>query len=77
MGLEVLTGERTQHAYRRCQDEDCQRYACRVYREGFRDGHAAGAASGFAQGHAAGHATGYAEGRADGYADGASSCGDG
>ena len=73
MGLEVLTGERTQHRYQTCRDEDCQRYACRVYREGFQAGHAAGSASGFAQGQAAG----YSEGHADGYAAGAASCGDG
>jgi len=69
----VLTDAQQQHRYQTCRDEDCQRYACRVYREGFREGYAAGAASGFAQGQAAG----YAEGHADGYAAGAASCGDG
>jgi predicted transposase YdaD len=73
MGQEVLTGERTQHDYRRCRDEDCQRFACRVYREGFADGEAAGHAAGRAEGEA----IGYAEGHADGYAAGAASCGDG
>ena len=65
MGQEVLTGERTQHDYRRCRDEDCQRFACRVYREGYQDGYAAG------------HAAGYAAGYGGGYAAGAASCGDG
>jgi hypothetical protein len=46
MGLGVLTGERTQHRYQTCGDEDCQRYACRVYREGFREGYGAGHAAG-------------------------------
>jgi hypothetical protein len=73
MGQEVLTGERTQHDYRRCRDEDCQRYACRVYREGYQDGYAAGHAAGYAAGEAAGYAAGYGEG----YAAGAASCGDG
>ena len=69
----VLTGDRTQHRYQACRDENCQRFACRIYREGFQDGHAAGSASGFAQGQAAG----YAEGHSDGYAIGAASCEDG
>ena len=65
MGQEVLTRERTQHDHRRCQDEDCQRFACRIYREGYRDGNGAG--------HAAGRAEGQAEGYAEGYAAGAAS----
>jgi hypothetical protein len=73
MGLEVLTGERTQHRYQTCGDEDCQRYACRVYREGYDDGYGAGHAAGYA----AGEAAGYAEGHSDGYSAGAASCGDG
>jgi hypothetical protein len=28
----VLTDERQQHRYQTCRDEDCQRYACRIYR---------------------------------------------
>ena len=27
-----------QHSYRACRDEDCERYACRVYREGVEAG---------------------------------------
>ena len=73
MGLEVLTGERTQHDYRRCQDEGCQRYACRVYREAYRRGRDEGEAIGEARGHA----RGYSEGWAAGYAAGAANCGDG
>ena len=69
MGLEVLTGERQQHSYRACQDEDCQRYACRIYREGYADGNAAGCA--------AGEAAGYGQGHADGYSAGAANSGDG
>jgi flagellar biosynthesis/type III secretory pathway protein FliH len=73
MGLEVLTDERTQHDYRRCRDEDCQRYACRIWREAYQDGYEDGSAAGYA----AGHAAGYAEGHTDGYTEGAASCGDG
>ena len=69
MGLGVLTDERTQHRPQTCRDEDCQRYGCRMYREGFAAGHAAG--------YAAGEAAGYAQGHADGYTEGAASCGDG
>jgi hypothetical protein len=69
----VLTDARTQHRYQTCRDEDCQRFACRVYREGFRAGHGAGYASGYRDGEAAGYSTGYGEG----YSAGAASCGDG
>jgi hypothetical protein len=27
-----------EHRYQTCRDEDCQRYACRVYREGYANG---------------------------------------
>ena len=64
MGL--LSDHREQHRYQTCRDEDCQRFACRVYREGFEAGYGAG----FAAGHAVGHAEGYAEGYADGAAGG-------
>jgi hypothetical protein len=29
-----------EHRYQTCRDEDCQRYACRVYREGYANGYA-------------------------------------
>ena len=56
-----------QHRYQTCRDEDCQRFACRVYREGYSHGRAAGCSAGYA----AGEAAGYAAGHADGYAAGA------
>jgi hypothetical protein len=71
MGLEVLTGERTQHRYQACRDEDCQRFACRVWKEGYAEGYGDGQAAGYATGEAAG----YAGGHADGYTAGAASCG--
>jgi hypothetical protein len=58
----VMTGARTQHRYQACQDEDCQRFACRVYKEGYRRGHDAGYAIGYAEGYAAGEAAGYQAG---------------
>jgi len=48
------------HEYTTCDDDDCPRFICRVYKEGFADG----SSSGFG----AGHAAGYAEGYGDGYA---------
>jgi hypothetical protein len=60
----VLTDARTQHRYQTCRDEDCERFACRVYREGYRDGYAAGQAAGYAEGQAAGYSEGYAAGAA-------------
>jgi hypothetical protein len=60
----VLTDATRQHRWQTCRDEDCQRFACRVYRAGYAAGHAAG----YAEGHAAGEAAGYAAGHADGYA---------
>jgi hypothetical protein len=69
----VLTDARTQHRYQTCQDELCQRFACRVYKEGHRNGKEEGRA----EGHAKGHAEGYSEGYAAGYSAGAASCGDG
>ncbi|HEV8279793.1 MAG TPA: hypothetical protein VGQ26_29450 [Streptosporangiaceae bacterium] len=62
MGQELLTNARTQHDYRRCRDESCDRFACRVYREGRRDGYDEGYAEGYLAGQAAGYAEGYAAG---------------
>jgi hypothetical protein len=66
----VLIRERTRHDYRRCRDDRCDRFACRVYREGYRDGYAAGEATGYAEGHAAGYSEGYAAGAASASNDG-------
>ena len=41
-----VLGVRTEHRYQTCRDEDCQRFACRVYREGYAAGHSAGHAAG-------------------------------
>jgi hypothetical protein len=68
----VLTDAR-KHVYQACRDEGCERFACRVYKEGF--GH--GRAAGHAEGRAQGHAEGYSEGCGDGYSSGAASCEDG
>jgi predicted transposase YdaD len=52
------------HRYQTCRDEDCERFGCRVYREGHRDGRAAGRAEGRAEGEAAGFAKGHTAGMA-------------
>jgi hypothetical protein len=61
-----VLGVRAQHRYQTCRDEDCQRYACRIYREGYSHGKAAGEA----EGHAAGLAEGYSKGHTAGYGEG-------
>jgi flagellar biosynthesis/type III secretory pathway protein FliH len=61
----VLNGARTQHRYQTCRDELCNRFACRVYKEGRRDGYDEGYAEGYLAGQAAGYAEGYAAGAAD------------
>jgi hypothetical protein len=63
MGL--LAGTGTEHRYQLCGDEWCDRFPCRVYREGYEAGHGAG----FAAGYSTGHADGYSEGYSDGHAD--------
>jgi hypothetical protein len=57
MGLQASSTD--EHRYQLCRDESCQRFACRVYREGR------------AEGRGAGEVTGYAEGFAEGYAQAA------
>jgi hypothetical protein len=60
----VLTDARTQHLYQTCQDELCQRYACRVYKEGHRNGRELGRVEGYAKGHTDGYAEGFPDGLA-------------
>jgi len=70
----VLTDARTQHRYQTCRDEDCERFGCRVYREGHRHGKEEGRAEGRAEGEAIGydkgHTAGYGEGHTAGYGEG-------
>jgi hypothetical protein len=51
-----------EHRYQTCRDEDCQRYACRVYREGYANGYEDGQAAGYVAGYAEGYAAGQAAG---------------
>lgn len=54
--------DRNRHDYETCRDQDCERFPCRVYREGLDRGRD--------EGHAAGYADGYGEGLSDGYEKG-------
>lgn len=47
------------HEYTTCDDDDCPRFICRVYKEGFENGQSAGYASGQAAGYAEGYGEGY------------------
>ena len=64
MGLEMLAGVRKEHWYQSCQNELCQRFACRVYKEGWRNGREQGRAEGRAEGEAIGYSRGYSAGAA-------------
>ena len=55
-----------QHDYFDCRDEECQRFPCKVYREGFIAGTAAGYGAGMAAGYAEGYSAGYQEGATEG-----------
>ena len=63
--MALLAGTSGEHRYATCDDEWCDRFPCRVYREGYANGRAAGFASGYAEGHADGYAEGYGDGAAD------------
>ena len=52
----------TAHEYTACDDDDCSRYPCRVYKEGL------------ATGEVLGRQLGYAEGWAEGYPSGIAAC---
>jgi len=48
------------HEYTACDDDDCHRFPCKVYKEGFGDGRERG----FGDGYASGYASGFTEGMA-------------
>ena len=54
------------HEYAACDDDDCPRFQCRVYKEGRADGEITGRQHG--------EADGYAKGYGDGFSDGVRSC---
>ncbi len=52
-----------EHRYSECGQEDCPRFACKVYQEGYVRGYADGFSGGYTAGQADGFAEGYAAGR--------------
>lgn len=52
----------TAHEYTTCDDDDCSKYPCRVYKQGLADGEVLG------------RQVGYAEGWAQGYPEGIAAC---
>lgn len=64
--MALLPGTRDEHRYQLCRDEFCDRFPCRLYKEGRADG--------WQYGHQRGRADGYADGYADGFPDGLASC---
>ena len=48
-----------EHRYQLCRDESCERFPCRIFKEGRRDG--------YDEGHARGHSEGFAAGYAEGF----------
>ena len=55
-----LPGTRQEHRYQLCRDDDCDRFPCRVYKEGWRDGWEYGYQRGFGAGYASGFGDGLA-----------------
>lgn len=70
------TGDK--HEYQACDDQDCPRYICRVYKEGFANGwtrgYDRGYAAGWAAGYDAGYRKGYDAGYKKGFTDGIAAC---
>ena len=64
--MALPAGTRQEHRYQLCRDDECDRFPCRVYKEGYRNG--------WQDGHAAGYAAGYADGYAKGFPDGMAAC---
>ena len=61
---------RPAHLYEACQDADCQRLACRAWKEGRQEGDR----EGYERGDEDGHRRGYREGYDRGFPDGIAAC---
>lgn len=53
---------KTGHSYQTCGDEFCDRYICRIYREGHMDGRETGYPEGWTDGYVSGYAAGFTDG---------------
>ena len=69
-----VTSPDGKHEYQRCTDDNCPRFPCQVYKQGFSAGWAAGHASGYAEGFQAGYSDGYEAGYKQGFGDGIDAC---
>jgi flagellar biosynthesis/type III secretory pathway protein FliH len=58
MALAAAAG--TEHRYQLCKDEYCDRFPCRVYKEGYQNGYEGGYGAGVAAGYASGFEDGIA-----------------
>lgn len=54
-----------EHRYQLCRDEYCERFPCRLYKEGHRNGYDEGRERGQVEGFAAGYSKGYGDGMSD------------
>lgn len=52
------------HEYQLCDDAHCERFPCKVYKEGYEDGYQSGSAAGYAAGFGDGYAEGFDAGAA-------------
>lgn len=67
----MALARRDEHDYWQCDDQDCERFPCRVYREGRERGYR----EGFDKGFADGYGEGYEHGHADGFKSGLDAAG--
>jgi flagellar biosynthesis/type III secretory pathway protein FliH len=56
----VRAAEGTEHRYQLCRDEFCDKFPCRIYKEGRRDGYEDGHLHGWNEGYADGYSAGMA-----------------
>ncbi len=70
----VRAGTQQEHRYQLCRDEYCDRFPCRVYKEGWRDGYDEGRRRGYDEGFTDGYSKGHADGYAQGFGDGQAAC---
>jgi len=55
-----------EHLAEQCEDEDCPRLPCQMFKAGYRKGYDRGYSAGYRDGYSAGYANGYAAGFAAG-----------
>jgi hypothetical protein len=60
MGVRAATG--AEHRYQLCRDEYCDKFLCRIYKEGQRDGDDQGFLRGWNEGYPAGYGAGFTDG---------------